>query len=185
MESCRWSTWIASGSHLLCGWIAMWQSKSAHRAVCWVYHKLYLSRAFCPEHPAWIALYGGFARFVVRRRCSFCQHSAVRTAVYRRKGESRTMPSLASWKCEIFKRVSVLRGSCYMYITRGLFQWSTPRQICQTLSLFLGRCFVFGALSYWYITRGLFYDRPIVKIAKLLNLFLEGWNFEGVRATGI
>ena len=52
----------------------------AFGSVCWVYHKLYLSRAFCREHPAWIAVYGGFARFVGRRRCSFGRRAAVRIA---------------------------------------------------------------------------------------------------------
>lgn len=65
-----------------------WPSR-AFGSVCWGYHKLYLSRAFCREHPAWIAVYGGFARFAVRRRCSFGRCAAVRIAACRQVNEVR------------------------------------------------------------------------------------------------
>lgn len=59
--------------------LAMWQSKSVYRAVCWVYHRLYLSEALgwwicCPNRRLWrfCEVCGPEALFLwPARRCSY------------------------------------------------------------------------------------------------------------------
>ena len=94
-------------------------------SVCWVYHKLYLRGLWDGRYAARIAVYGGFARVVGRRHCSFGRRTAVRIAVCKQISERcfRTVnpPHLSFAKCEIFKWVSVLAYPCYMDIMGGFF----------------------------------------------------------------
>ena len=114
---------------------------------------------FCRECPAQIAVYGGFARFVGCRRCSFGHRRAVRIAVCKQISErcfrAVNPPHQSFAKCEIFKWVSVLACPRYMYIMGGY--WVNPiGKFAKLLCFFLEGVSFLGGSRGLYIMGGIF-----------------------------